>query len=332
MQLNSDKVPLGKTSISIGKIGLGTVTFGREIGEDKSYELMDYALEKGLTWFDTAEGYGGGQSKSVRKAVLGIDDRREITLEMSSSEKIIGRWLKKTGNYKTVTICTKVSTGGYPDNIPRAIIGSMERLGVDCLDIYKLHSPTVDVPISETLHSLTQEIHQGHLGVIGCSNFSFAQLQESLDVSRKNDYGKFAITQPAYNLVLRDCEDDFFDLCTRDGIAVTPHSPLGNGFLTGKYTTDKANVPKGSRMDIAPGHMNLYWNDKGFRIDQKLREKSKELGIPIPRLAMAWVMSNSQVTSVIIGARETSHIDNAIEAHEMLLDQDLRDEMSSWVS
>ena len=325
-----DQKPLGRSGRTVSPIGLGTVTFGREIDEEISYQLMDYAVEKGLTFFDTAEAYGGGQSQAGRKASLGVDDQREVTTEMSSSENICGRWFEKTGNRDEVTLCTKVSTGGAPDNIPRAVAGSLERLGTDRLDIYKLHHPTPEVPIAETLHALTEEVNAGRIGVIGCSNFSAAQVQEALDASAAHGYARFEITQPPYNLVLRDDEDDLFPLCTKEEVALTPHSPLGNGFLTGKYTRDESNIPKGTRMDIAPDHMELYWHDRGFRVDQALREKSAELGVPIVRLAMAWVMTHPGVTSVLIGVREKRHIDNALEAYEMGMNQELRDEMSTW--
>lgn len=325
-----DQKPLGRSGNTISAIGLGAVTFGREIDEETSYQLMDYALDKGINWLDTAEIYGGGQSQSGRRESLGVNDQREITTEISSSENIIGRWFDKTGNRNEVTLCTKVSSGGDPDNVRRAVGDSLERLRTDHIDIYKLHNHSADVPISETLDALSEEVNSGRIGVIGCSNFSATQLQESLETSSSHGYPRFEIIQPAYNLVLRDGEDDLFPLCNKEGIAITPHSPLGNGFLTGKYTTDKTNIPKGTRMDISPGHMDLYWNDRGWRVDQGLRNKSTELGIPIVRLAMAWVMTNPHVTSAIIGVREASHIDNALDAYTMGLGQELRAEMSSW--
>lgn len=325
-----DQKPLGRSGHTISAIGLGTVTFGREIDEPTSYTIMDYAMDKGLTFFDSAEGYGGGQSQAGRKSSFGVDDQREVDTELSSSEKIIGRWFDKTGNRDQVTLCTKVSTGGTPDNIHRAVAGSLERLKTDHLDIYKLHSPTPDVPIAETLHALTEEVNAGRIRVIGCSNFSAKQLQEALDTSASHGYARFEITQPPYNLVRRDYEQQLFPLCKKETVALTPHSPLGNGFLTGKYTRDRTNIPKGTRMDIAPGHMEYYWNDRGFRVDQGLREKSASLGIPIVKLAMAWAMTHPDVTSVLIGVREPRHIDNALEAYGMGMSQELRSEMSSW--
>ena len=327
-----DQKPLGRSGRTISSVGLGTVTFGREIDEERSYELMDYALQKGLTWFDTSEDYGGGQSQDRRNAKLNVQDQREVTTERSSSEKIIGRWLKKAGNRDDVTLCTKISGSGSsaPDNITRAVTGSLDRLGTDRLDIYMLHVPTPQVPIAETLHALTEEVNAGRIGVIGCSNFSAAQLQEALDASAAHGHARFEIVSPPYNLVYQDDEDDLFPLCTKEGIALTPHSPLGNGFLTGKYSRDGTRLPPRSRFDIVPAHIDLYFRDSSWRVLELLRAKSAELGVPMVKLAMAWTMSHPDVTGVLVGGRETRHIDNGIEAYNEGLDPELRAEMSAW--
>src|SRR5262245_11761672 len=123
--------PLGRTGRVIPVVGLGCVTFGREIDEEASFRILDYAVEKGITFLDTAEAYGGGQARAYRRSTLGVDDVREVSGEMSSSERILGRWLRARGCRNAVTICTKVSTGGNPDNVRRALGGSLERLGLD---------------------------------------------------------------------------------------------------------------------------------------------------------------------------------------------------------
>ena len=133
--------PLGRTGRTIPAVALGCVTFGREISEDDSYRVMDYAMEKGLTFFDTAEAYGGGQSKRTRLETMGVDDQREVTTEMSSSENIVGRWMEKRGVRDDVILMTKFSTGGSAENVHRVLAESLERLRTDHVDIYKLHRP-----------------------------------------------------------------------------------------------------------------------------------------------------------------------------------------------
>ena len=321
--------PLGRTGATISAIGLGCVTFGREIDEDSSYRLMDYAVEKGITFFDTAEAYGGGQARLGRKTSLGIDDVREATGEMSSSERIIGTWMRLRGCRDEITLCTKLNTGGSAENIPRALTRSLERLGTDHVEIYKMHSPDPKTPIAETVAAMDAELKAGRTGAIGGSNYSAAQVKEALDASAAGGYARFEITQQPYNLAQPGAEDELFPLCQREGIAVTPFSPLGAGFLTGKYTRDRADIPHGTRFHLAPAHADIYFNERAYRAVDRLRAKSEELGIPAVRLAMAWAMTHPAVTAVLVGARTTAHIDNALEAYEMGMDTDLRAELAA---
>ena len=109
-----------------------------------------------------------------------------------------------------------------------------------------------------------------------------------------------------------------------------PYSPLAAGFLTGKYTPDRSQFPKGARFDLSPGHADIYFNDHNFRVVEHLRKKAEEMGLPMVRLAMAWAMTHPDVTATLIGARTTAHIDNALLAAEMGLAPELRKTMSSW--
>ena len=322
--------PLGRSDLIVSAIGLGCVTFGREIDEDISYRVLDYAVEKGITWFDTAEGYGGGNARTYRRQRLGIDDVREVSGEMGSSECILGRWMQSRGCRNQVTICTKVSTGNSPENIDRALAASLDRLDTDYVDIYKLHKPDPEVPIDESLAALTEQVKVGRIHVIGCSNFSGAQLREALDTSATSGYVRFEVTQPPYSLAAPEAQEDLFPICRQEQIAVTTYSPLAAGFLSGKYTSDRSKFPKGSRFHIKPGHADLYFSERNFRVVELLREKSREVGLPMVRLAMAWAMTHPDVTSVLVGARNLDHIGNALAAFEMKLDLTLRAEMSSW--
>jgi 1-deoxyxylulose-5-phosphate synthase len=322
--------PLGRTGRNIPCIGLGCVTFGREINEEASFRILDYAVEKGITFLDTAEAYGGGQARAYRKSKLGVEDVREVSGEMSSSERILGRWLRARDCRNAVAICTKVSTGGRPENIARALAGSLERLGIDRVDAYKLHSPDPNTPIDETLGALDAEVRGGRIDAIGSSNYSAALMREALAVSAERRYARFEITQPSYSLAEREAEAELFSLCRAEQIAVTSYSPLAAGFLSGKYTRDRDRFPEGSRFHVIPGHADVYFSERNFRVTERLREKAAELGLPMVRLAMAWVMTHPDVTAVLVGARTEAHIDNALAAYELRLDPGLRAEMSAW--
>ena len=323
---------LGRTNTSLSFIGLGCVTFGREIGEDASAAILDYAVEKGIDWLDTAEAYGGGNARNYRRDVLNVDDVRETSDIMGSSEIIIGKWMKARGCRDDVVICSKVSSGNRPENIARALQVSLERLQVDCVDIYELHSPDETVPIAESLAALDEEVSAGRIGTVGCSNFSAAQLREALDASAREGYARFEVVQPPYNLADPGAQDELFPLCRREEVAITSYSPLAAGFLAGKYTPDRDAFPKGSRFDVIPGHADIYFNDRNFRNVERLRALAETRGLPMVRLAMAWAMGHPDITSVIVGARHTGHLDNAFEALELKADTGLRDEMSSWLT
>ena len=314
--MSLERRPLGNSGKTISAIGLGCVTYGREIGEDDAMRVMDYAFETGVNFWDTAEGYG-------------------------VSEVIIGKWIKSRGVRDQVTICTKVSKSGKPEYVKQAVQNSLERLGVERLDIYKLHAYFKDAPIEETLAVLDEEVRAGRIDVIGGSNFKAENLREALAVSDKNGYARIQILQPPYALAdstkfgyisREEAELDLFPLCVKEGVAVTPYSPLAAGFLSGKYleARDRSQFPKGTRFDVAPAHAEVYFNDENFRRTEKLKAKAEELGEPMVKLAMTWAMTNPMVTSIIAGARKPEHVDNAIEAYHMGMSAALRAEISDW--
>ncbi len=321
---------VGRTDIRISAVGLGCVTFGREIDEPTSYKILDHALETGINWFDTAEAYGGGNAKNYRKNVLGVDDVREVSSDMGSSELIMGRWIKDRGCRDDMVICSKVSSGNSPENIRAAMTASLERLDLDSVDIYELHSPDASVPIDESLGALAELVSEGLATEIGCSNFKEEQLREALAASERHGYPRFEVLQPPYSLAAPEADGGLFPLCRENQISTTTYSPLAAGFLTGKYTPDRGDFPDGSRFHVIPGHADVYFNNDNFKMLEHLRKKSDETGVPMVRLSMAWAMGNPDVTSVLVGARKTEQIDNAIEASEMKMSPELRAEMSAW--
>lgn len=318
-------------TISLSKVGLGCVTFGREIDESTSFKLLDHAFENGINWFDTAEGYGGGNAQLYRKNFLNVNDIREKTNLMSSSEIILGKWIKSRKCINNINICTKVSTGNSPDNIKRAIQASLERLKVNKVDIYKLHSPDNSVPLSESISALNDLVSSNLTKVIGCSNFKYSQLKESLEICKKFKYDRFEIIQNPFNLVAAEDKNTILPFCKNNKIFVTSYSPLAAGFLTGKYTQDKP-FPKGSRFDIIPGHADIYFKEKNFQIAANLKNLSKKYKIPLNKLALSWVFNKNLIDSVIIGARKISHIDNALSSMEFELDQQINQEIENIIS
>ena len=282
---------LGSTPFEVSRIALGCVTFGREISQDDSFRLMDYAVEHGINLFDTAEAYGEG-----------------------ASERIVGAWLRATGSRDRIVLQTKVTTNFSPAHVQEALHRSLERLQCDTVDLYLMHSFDAQRPLEESLASMQWAIASGLAKAIGCSNFNAAQLQSAVDVARDCGLAPIEVLQPIYNLAARDAEKDLFPLCAANRIGVTSYSPLGAGFLTGKYTPDRGALPEGSRFAIKPAHADIYFNDANFEIVERLRAASAKSGHSTAALAMGWVLHCDAIDSVLVGARHTGHIDNAIAA------------------
>lgn len=321
---------LGKSGISSSRIGLGCTTFGREIDEEQSFRIMDYAVERGIRLFDTAEAYGGGQAREYRKGYFGVDDEREVSAEMHSSEKIIGRWLQSRGIRREVTLLTKVTSNFTPDHVRQALSGSLERLRTDYVDLYLYHQFDAKTPGDEAAAAADECIRSGRVRAVGCSNYTGAQLQSALDASRSRGFARFEVIESNYNLAVRGIEQDVLPVAEKETIGVITYSPLGAGFLTGKYTADRSTFPKGTRFDVIPGHADVYFSERNFRVVEQLRELSQRTGVSAVHLAIAWVLRNSQVDVMLVGARTTAHLGNAIAASELLLEPEWLEAMGSW--
>lgn len=314
---------LGRTDRTISAIGLGCATFGREIDEQTSFRILDHAVERGITFFDTAESYGGGNAKALSREHRVLGPPPVCSDELSSSELILGRWMRARGCHADVTVCTKVSTGNAPENIARAVRDSSQRLGVDRIDLFLLHSPDEQVSIEESLEALNIEVSSGRVGTIGCSNHSGVQLRKALDTSRRLGFARFEAIQNVYNMAQRESEENIFPICTEQEVSFISYSPLGAGFLTGKYTPDHDKLPPGTRFDVIPGHRDIYFTDEGFRVVDQLRARSKKLGLSMAYLAAAWASRSPHVACTLFGARTCEHVDNGIVALEAADRKDL---------
>lgn len=325
-----DTSPLGKSSLVIPRIALGSSNFGREIDEKTSRSILDYAVDKGINLIDSSEAYGGGNAKLGRKKAYGIDDSREVSNEMHSAEKIIGRWLSERQCRADITLCTKFNTSGKPELVRKSLHDSLERLQTDHVEIYMLHCWFKDVPIGETLGALSDEVRAGRVGAIGCSNFTADQLRHAQQVATSLQLERINVLEPSFSLVDNAIRADLLPYCREDKIAILAYSPLAAGFLTGKYRRG-GDIPKGSRFDVAPAHTNVFFSEKNFQIVENLRALSAETGEPMTRLAMAWVFQLSGISSILIGARKFSQIDNAMEALENPVPSELIERMDSWL-
>lgn len=281
---------LGKSDLKVSSIGLGCVTFGREIDAATSFAVLNRALECGINLLDTAAVYGNG-----------------------ASEAVLGQWLKERKLRDQIVVATKVSKRLAGDAIRDSVEQSLRRLGTDRIDLLQAHSWDEQTPLEETLHAFGRLVRDGKVRFVGCSNWDADQIRRSLEFQEANGWAPFVSVQPMYNLVDRSIEHDLMPLCAEREIGVVSYSPLGAGFLTGKYRP-KGEVPKGTRFDVIPGHQQIYFTERGFRVVEELRRISAQSGIPMVKLALGWTVRQSGITSVLVGARRPEHVDQAFEA------------------
>ena len=319
---------LGRSGLKVSRLGLGCATFGREIDEECAFALMDFALDHGITLFDTAEAYGGGQARVYRREKLGVDDSREVSGEMHSSEKIVGRWLRARGARDQITLVTKVTTNFTREHVREALEASLERLQTNWVDLYLYHRYDPSVTAEDANDAMNTVIEAGLARAGGCSNYTAGQLEAALDASRTGRATRFEAVEFGYNLI--QSENDLFTVAQREDLGILAYSPLAAGFLSGKYTAQRELVPKGSRFDVIPAHADVYFSERNFRRVDQLHRLARHAGIPALRLAMAWVLDNPAVTTVLVGARSKEHLMNALEAEQTAFKAEWLREIAAW--
>jgi len=316
-----DKARLGRTDLELSRLGLGCGNFGgigsapelfgRGETEEQAFALMDAALAAGINFFDTAASYGGGRSESW-----------------------VGRWREERG--ADVLLSSKVywSVTGDPgdrglsrERILREIEGSLERLRTDRLDLYLTHEPDPETPIAETLRALDELVRLGKVQAFGASNVDAAQLEEALETSKRLGLARYEWVQNEYNLLQRGSEDGVLAICEREGLGFTPFSPLAGGWLTGKYGRDRV-YPPGSRMTLRPEPYSELENERTFRALEEFMVRAADRGVEPSTLAVAWVLSHSQVTAVVVGPRGPEQLESVLCAVELRLPVQERDELA----
>jgi aryl-alcohol dehydrogenase-like predicted oxidoreductase len=290
---------LGLGCGGFGGVGSAPELFGKGDDQQTAFAVMDRAFDLGINYFDTADSYGGG-----------------------FSETTIGAWLKERRVRDQLVLSSKVwyamAEGPTDEGLSRrhiiqAIEGSLRRLQTDHLDLYVPMYADPDTPVEETLVALDNLVRSGKVRHIGGSNLSAMQLSESLAASDRLELTRFQSVQNGYNLLDRAIEADVLPLAAREGLAVTPFSPTAGGLLTGKYRYGQS-PPPGSRLALRPEPYRDLLNQRTFRSIDALRAAAAERGMDVGTLALAWVLSQPQVTSALIGPRKVEHFAKWLEA------------------
>jgi len=271
------------------KIGLGCVTFGREIDEEISYVLLDYAYERGITFFDTAAAYADG-----------------------ASEMIIGWWLaSRRPNLESLRIATKFQPPFAHDRVSDVVNSSLSRLGVSALDLLYLHQWDETADSVEFLTALDHAVSDGRVKTLGVSNYNREQLEHALALQDRHGLKRFSVLQNNFNYAVRDVDFEYREFCESQEIDVVTYSPLGAGFLTGKH---RSGVEPGSRFDLIPGHQDVYFHKESEDRLSRLEALSKQSGHSLAHLALLWAMHQPGIDTVLVGARTTAQIDQALAA------------------
>ena len=297
---------------TFGGVGSAPELFGRGESEDEAFEVMDAAVASGITVFDTADAYGGGRS-----------------------ETMIGSWLADRRPEPRPLLSTKVynpmgegqDRGLAPARIFRQLDSSLERLGVDHVDMYIIHDWDGETPIAETLGALDELVRAGKVRAIAASNLSAEQLEEALEASAEHGLARFEWVQNEYSLLHREPEDGVFALCERHGLGFTPFSPLAGGWLTGKYQRDTP-APPDSRMGLRPAEYVAYETESTYDAIDRFIEAAGKRGVSPPVLAMAWTLSHPRVTAALIGPRRPDHLRSLLPAVDLQLDETERAELA----
>jgi aryl-alcohol dehydrogenase-like predicted oxidoreductase len=285
---------------NFGGIGSSPAFFGQGESRDEAFAIMDAAWEAGITSFDTADAYGGGQSESW-----------------------IGDWMRSRGHRPMLTTKTfnpmheGADSGLSRERVKRQLDSSLERLGVDAVDLYLAHDMDPSTPLEETAAAFGELAAAGRIRAWGGSNVDAAWVERA----------RPAWVQNSYSLLERKDEQDVLQVCTRDGIGYSPFSPLAGGWLTGKYRRDE-KPPPGSRMTMRPGPYAHLQRDEVFDALEALERQAAARDTTPAALAIAWLLAEPQVTAVVIGPRRPEHLQPALDALALELSPAARDELA----
>jgi aryl-alcohol dehydrogenase-like predicted oxidoreductase len=307
-----EQVRLGATGLKVSRLCLGCMTYGSPewrswvLDMEQSKPFFQAAVEKGITFFDTANVYSIG-----------------------ASEEVTGRWLKEFARREEIVVATKVNgpmgkganeKGLSRKSIMAQIDASLTRLGMDYVDLYQIHRFDYETPIEETLEALHDVVKAGKARYIGASSMYAWQFAKMLSVSEQNGWVRFVSMQPQYNLVYREEEREMLPLCRAEGVGVIPWSPLARGFLAGGRAAPKEGNTERSRTDeFSP---RLYFREADHQVVHAVTEVAKARGLSNMQVALAWVLRNPAITAPIVGASKLGHLEDAVSALDVKLSDD----------
>jgi aryl-alcohol dehydrogenase-like predicted oxidoreductase len=303
---------LGRSGLKVSQICLGTNNFGGQVSEETGIRIVNRALDLGINLIDTADIYMGGRSEEViGKAVKGRRDEVIIATKVG-----FGRY----GAFGTAKSDGSNQSGLSRKHVLRQVEHSLASLQTGFIDIYYMHRFDPETPLEETLRTFDYLIRQGKVRYLACSNFTTWQIAKAQGICEAHGLEKIIAVEPPYNLMQRDIEKDIIPYCQQEHLGILTYTPLMGGFLTGKYSKDKP-PPVGSRFEYNPA----FWeraSKANFAVLEQIRKVADDAGIPMSKLAVAWILKNQAVTAPIVGASSVEQVEQNCRIAETSLSEE----------
>ena len=278
------------TDLNVSRACFGTMTFGSQVDEKLASSMVDYCLERGINFFDTANIY-----------------------QLGASEELLGKALQ--GKREKIVLASKVrgKMGEAPDQsglsraaILRGVEESLKRLQTDYLDIYYLHQPDYETPLEETLETMEMLVKQGKVRYPASSNYSSWQVSQMLCLAKHHSYRPAVIAQQMYNLLARGVEQEFIPMAKELGVSLIAYNPLAGGLLTGKHHA--TSITPGTRFDKNSMYQDRYWREENFRAVERLQAIAQEAGRSLISLSLNWLMHHTPTDCVVLGASKLEQL------------------------
>jgi aryl-alcohol dehydrogenase-like predicted oxidoreductase len=297
---------LGSTGMEVSKVCLGCMSFGSQnewmLDEEAGRELVERALELGINFFDTANTYSDGESEEILGGVLAEYDR---------DQQVVATKVRFSGAKEH-----RNAVGLSRKTIEQELAHSLDRLGMDTVDLYQIHRWDYDTPIETTLRALDDAVRRGDVRHIGASSMYTHQFQRALDVADREGLARFETMQDLYHLTYREEEREMYPVCDREDIGVIPWSPLAAGYLTRPHEEFTATARGEHELDYGTPYHEGPGSEE---VNNRVEELAADKGVSMAQVALAWHFRNDNVDAPIVGTSSIEHLEEAVEALEVSL-------------
>ncbi|TFE19598.1 aldo/keto reductase [Cohnella luojiensis] len=300
---------LGNSGLEVSALGLGTNSFGKRADQDTSIRIVDYALDHGINFIDTANIYAGTESERI--IGLALQGKRQRAVLATKAGLARGKGPNEKGSSRY--------------HLQQELEGSLRRLNTDYIDLYQIHTFDPNTPLEETLRTLDDMVSSGKVRYIGASNYAAWEIMKALGISELKGFSRYVSTQTSYSLADRTPENELVPLCLDQGVGIIPYFPLAGGILSGKYPSIDA-APEGSRASTDP-NFRRFFDDRSIALGQQVSRLATEHGHSASALSLAWLMARPAVSTVIVGATRTEQVEDNLRSLAITLGSELQQEL-----